>query len=581
MNATVVALLGLTLTQPPAADYYPLKARTITLPIEYKKDRKAIRQTELFVCENGDQVWKQVAAVPPTQDSFSYTAPADGLYWFHIVIVDLKGGRDPANLTAEAPAMKVLVDTTTPLVTFTSAKRAGDDAVVEWRIDDKFPNDAATRVYFRPTTSGPEEWREVTLPAGSKTGVRFPAGPAGPVLVKVTVADLAGNTGEGTKEVAVGGGGIQTVASLSPAAPSPLAAVPPPPTGLAPPDALAPPPGTGPVAPPGPAPMVPPVAFAPPPAPTIAPLATTTPPPVMSPTPPPAAPLAMTAPPVVPATPAAPAGPQAVATFDPRNPGPVTPASAGFPAPPAPAPGGPMIEVSRAQVINTVRFDLNYQVEQRGPSGISRVDLWVTRDDGRTWVWWSQHNGQETPVKANLATQSNATPEGLYGFRVVPVSGAGLSEATPVAGDAPDIRVVVDVTPPAVKMFPATSDATYPDALLIRWEATDKNFGDDPITLEWSDTPTGPWRPVAAAGSEGVVQVGAVAATLARRLPNTGSYPWRVPAGLPPRVYMKVTARDAAGNTTEQVTREPVLIDLTKPRAKITGIGAGPVVGRP
>jgi len=49
---------------------------------------------------------------------------------------------------------------------------------------------------------------------------------------------------------------------------------------------------------------------------------------------------------------------------------------------------------------------------------------------------------------------------------------------------------------------------------------------------------------------------------------------------MPPRVYLKVTARDAAGNTTEQVTREPILIDLTKPRAKITGIGTNPV-GRP
>ena len=45
-----------------------------------------------------------------------------------------------------------------------------------------------------------------------------------------------------------------------------------------------------------------------------------------------------------------------------------------------------------------------------------------------------------------------------------------------------------------------------------------------------------------------------------------------MPAGLPPRVYLKVTARDAAGNVKEVVTRDPILVDLVKPRAKISGI---------
>jgi hypothetical protein len=235
-----------------------------------------------------------------------------------------------------------------------------------------------------------------------------------------------------------------------------------------------------------------------------------------------------------------------------------------------------VVEVSRAQATNQLRFDLNYQVEQRGPSGISRVDLWVTRDDGRSWVWWSQHDGREPALKVNLATAANTQSEGTYGFRVVPVSGAGLSDATPVAGDAPDLRLVVDVTAPGVRIFPATSDPTMPDALVLQWEATDRNFGDDPITLEWSEGATGPWRPVSNPGGE-VQQAGVIAGLTAKRLANSGRYFWRVPTGLPPRVYLKVTARDAAGNTTEQVTREPILIDLTKPRAKITGVGGAPV----
>jgi len=251
----------------------------------------------------------------------------------------------------------------------------------------------------------------------------------------------------------------------------------------------------------------------------------------------------------------------------------------GGPAPVAVWSGGsggnaPTIEVTRANVINYLAFDVGYEVESRGPSGISRVDLWVTRDDGRTWLKWSQHDGKGTSVRVNLSVPANPQPEGTYGFRVVPVSGAGLSEREPTAGDAPELRVVVDVTPPQLDLFPPVGDPNNPDTLVIQWKASDKNFGDDPITIEWSDKPTGSWQPVAVGGE--TVQLATVTAAQARRLPNTGSFAWHVPAGLPPRVYLKVTARDAAGNVKEVVTRDPILVDLVKPRAKISGI-VGPV----
>ena len=294
-------------------------------------------------------------------------------------------------------------------------------------------------------------------------------------------------------------------------------------------------------------------------------------PPPVSIAPPAAAPPMLAVPPpassaMIPSGPSlAPSSPTPVPTFDPRNT--LTPASGS-----THTPTGPVIEASRAQVINALRFDLNYQVEQRGPSGISRVDLWVTRDDGKTWVWWSQHEGREAAIKVNLGTTSNSQPEGLYGFRLVPVSGAGLSDSTPIAGDAPDMRVIVDVAAPVVKIFPAIADPNDPQALLLQWEATDKNFGDEPITLEWCEGATGPWRPVATSlTTDAPNGVG----VMTKRLPNTGRYSWHVPTGLPPRVYLKVTAKDAAGNITEQVTREPILIDLMKPRAKITSIGTG------
>jgi hypothetical protein len=37
-------------------------------------------------------------------------------------------------------------------------------------------------------------------------------------------------------------------------------------------------------------------------------------------------------------------------------------------------------------------------------------------------------------------------------------------------------------------------------------------------------------------------------------------------------VFLKVIARDAAGNAREVITRDPVLVDLVRPKAKISGI---------
>ena len=526
---------------------------------------KSIRQVELHVSNDGGQVWQLAKVVPPTSDTFIYTAPSDGRYWFHIVTEDLKGNKDPANLTTEPPAMKVLFDTKAPTVAFTNVKRTADEATVEWRIEDQFPNEMATRFYFRgeclryrlargnrtgrvaqrrplprechwtdhrPSGRCGHGWQHGRRDEGDSTGK-----PAGHANNDEPVADDAERSAAG--EHRDSGERYHSAAGFRSAWRSHR-------TGRS---------GR--------------------------------------------------------------AGGPTRRHFDgsddshsacrpsslhtasrrgrSRDPAGGRHDSTGFRGTDDTIDHRADSHFRSAHVGRTGQrqhdertgdrnepapgyqrpaFDLNYQVEQCGSSGISRVDLWVTHDDGRSWVWWSQHDGRESPVKVNLGTTSNQHQEGLYGFRLVPVSGAGLSDATPTAGDAPDMRIIVDITAPAVKIFPAVADPNDPNALMLQWEAMDKNFGDDPITIEWCETATGPWRPVATAVvSDSPSGLG----ILTKRLSNTGKYSWHVPNGLPPRVYLKVTAKDAAGNTTEQVTREPILIDLTKPRAKITGIGAGPM----
>ena len=247
---------------------------------------------------------------------------------------------------------------------------------------------------------------------------------------------------------------------------------------------------------------------------------------------------------------------------------------AGSAPPPSPA--------TQAQIINYLRFDLQYQLEN-GPSGVSRTDLYVTRDDGKSWVRWSQHDGRETPLKVQLDTRFNQQPEGDYGFKLVPVSGAGLSDGAPAPGTVPEMRVHVDMTPPMIKVFAPTADPAQRNLLKLHWEATDKNFGRDPIMIEWSEQPTGPWKNVVGTEAPSVYaasQPGNL--PMSARLPNTGTYNWQLPVTLGThKVYLKFTAWDAAGNPSVVITPSPITVDLTTPRAKIQGIATTVVPTRP
>jgi hypothetical protein len=172
----------------------------------------------------------------------------------------------------------------------------------------------------------------------------------------------------------------------------------------------------------------------------------------------------------------------------------------------------------------------------------------------------------------NLQSRYDQRADGRYGLKLVPVSGAGLSDEPPRPGSPPDFRVLVDTVPPVIRIYPPVAEPSNRQVLNLIWSIHEENPGKDPVSLEWSDSPTGPWRSVVA--NDAIVTAGGgQAQQTATRIPNTGRYAWSIPANLPTHmVHLKVTAWDAAGNKSEVVTPEPILVDLTKPRARIQGV---------
>jgi hypothetical protein len=210
-------------------------------------------------------------------------------------------------------------------------------------------------------------------------------------------------------------------------------------------------------------------------------------------------------------------------------------------------PSSPVSPGTPVRLVNSQHISLNYEVKDRGPSGISGVELWYTQNPaGRTWQKYREEKGD-----AHAPLTFDVQGEGLYGFTIIIKSGVGLSERPPQVGDQPQIWVEVDLTKPVVRIGePEVGRGADTDRLTITWSATDKNLGKQPITISYAEQTSGPWT------------------AIAPNLENTGRYIWQMPqTGTPYRFYVRVEAVDRAGNVGSAETAQPVIVDLYRPKA--------------
>ena len=82
-------------------------------------------------------------------------------------------------------------------------------------------------------------------------------------------------------------------------------------------------------------------------------------------------------------------------------------------------------------------FDLEYDAHSAGTSGVGKVELFGTRDGGRTWRSFGLDPNRRSPMQVRV------NEEGIYGFRVVVTSRAGYGPRPPASGDQPDQWVCV------------------------------------------------------------------------------------------------------------------------------------------
>jgi hypothetical protein len=208
------------------------------------------------------------------------------------------------------------------------------------------------------------------------------------------------------------------------------------------------------------------------------------------------------------------------------------------------------------QHVRDRQIAIEFEVQGKGPSGVKRIQVFVTQDDGRTWLPYRDANQSAPPLQLPLPEN-----EGLYGFRFVPYSGVGQSVGPPRPGDLPHVRVQVDRTQPKVELYQPTIAPGQPNALVLHYIASDAHLDRDTVKFYWSLQPNGGWQPIS-------VDEPRPSSLDPRLFERT----WSLPADLPDHVYLRLTACDLAGNEGEHITRDPVTVDLHKPTIRVTCI---------
>ena len=200
------------------------------------------------------------------------------------------------------------------------------------------------------------------------------------------------------------------------------------------------------------------------------------------------------------------------------------------------------------QIIGSQRFRLAYGIDAIDPSGVAKVDLWMTRD-GRNWSAWGSDPDNQSPFPVAVEQ------DGKYGFRIVVRSKDGLTGQGPSTGDEADMWVQVDTQSPLAHITSVPyGRGDEAGRLVVNYSAADDLLTLRPITLSYGDNPNGPWIPI----GEG--------------LRNEGRFVWKPQSNVPDQIYLRIDALDKAGNVGVHVLSQVIDVSGLVPRGTIRGV---------
>lgn len=501
------------------------------IPIRYNQEEMArlgIQEIRLYTSIDQGRRWQLAQTVPPETQKFDFRATADGEYWFAVKTLDGNNNLIPGGETTQ-PALKIVVDTTKPVLKLQLQPAEAGQVRLAWNaVDNWLDAEKMTLEYRQP---GQQDWEQIRVVPKSSGETSWTVASGGIVAVRGSIPDLSGNLGTNQLQI--------NVTPASNARPQPKK-----------PD------------------------FSRPVAEESAPMSR----------------------PSVAANDADSSAPFPSKAFEPSS-HPFKRTLVNEPKVPTVA-NNPFSSETKAidrlndpidewhstdipvsddketrpealkgryskeneetlatrptiptRIVRQTKFSIGYELDNVGASGVSRVELFITQDGGAQWWRYGEDEDQRSPFSVEVPI------EGTYGFAIRVHSGAGLSNDPPANGSAPEMNVVVDHTGPSAELLAVKPlNGNEGSQLLIRWRIADKHPNAAPVALFYAANQQGPWIPITGWQAD------------------EGEFAWKVKPGVPPRVFIKLDARDAAGNITSIMSEEAIAIDLTKPSARIVDV---------
>lgn len=224
-------------------------------------------------------------------------------------------------------------------------------------------------------------------------------------------------------------------------------------------------------------------------------------------------------------------------------------AASNIPATPPAADQSSPLPVRGILKVNSDTFRIAYNLDGLGPSGVKQVDLYITEDNGQRWFYYGHDPDRVSPMEVTVPR------DGEYGLAFRVTNGVGRVDIPPQPGDKPEVRISVDRSPPIVTMKPLEPGQDQEaHCAIITWSAVDQDLAERPIALFYSMAATGPWEPIPGWH------------------PNTGRFVWKLPPTLDQPFYVRLDARDQAGNITKAYSEKPFVVDRATPRARVTEV---------
>ena len=189
---------------PEEAKVFPSRDRTFRIPFAPQMGEARLREVQLYYSTDEGRNWRFHANALPEQGFFQFTAPGDGQYWFGVRTIDVQGRAFPLREADLKAGIKVQVDGQPPRVGLRALANQGTNVGVEWDVRDELLDLATLKLEYLP--AGAAQYQQVRIDPVA-VGQHFWTPPTGgPLEVRLSVADTAGNIGSEKVIVTAGNG---------------------------------------------------------------------------------------------------------------------------------------------------------------------------------------------------------------------------------------------------------------------------------------------------------------------------------------------------------------------------------------